>query len=97
MSKQEIKTEDTHQSLPAFGYLYYTKSNNQPNALLDMNREKETEFNYSTTPMLAIPQYTYDIYSISGEGTGGMFRPYRGEIGYVRDHAMKTKSSNTKC
>ena len=94
VSEQEIKPADTHQSLPAFGYLYYSLSNNQPNALLDMNREKETQFNYSSTPMLAIPQYTYDIYSISGEGTGGMFRPYRGEIGYVRDHAMKTKSSD---
>ena len=94
VSKQEIKPEDTHQSLPAYGYLYYTRANNKPNALLDMNREKETQFNINSSPMIAIPGYTYDIYSISGEGTGGMFRPYRGEIGYVRDHAIKTKSAN---
>ncbi len=94
VSKQEIKKEDTRQSLPAFGYLYFSSSNNQPNALLDMNREKETQFNYNSSPMIAIPQYTYDLYTISGEGTGGSFRPYRGEIGYVRDHEMTTKSSN---
>jgi len=94
VSKQEIKPEDTRQSLPAFGYLYYSASANQPNALQDLNREKETEFNYNSSPMIAIPQYTYDIYTISGEGTGGSFRPYRGEVGYVHDHAMTTKSSS---
>lgn len=94
VSMQEIKPEDTHQSLPAYGYLYYSLSNNTPGALLDVNREKETQFNASTSPLIAIPQYTYDLYSISGEGTGGMFRPYRGDVGYVGDHAMRTKSNS---
>jgi len=40
------------------------------------------------------PIYTYDTWSISGEGTGGMFRPYRSDIGYVYDHKMSTKSIN---
>lgn len=93
VSQQEIKSEDVRQSLPAYGYLYYSLANNKPDALLDVNREKETQFNAKTSPMIAIPQYTYDLYSISGEGTGGMFRPYRGEIGYVGDHAMRTKST----
>jgi hypothetical protein len=94
VSQQEIKPEDVCQSLPAFGYLYYSLANNQPNALLDVNREKESQFNANSSPMIAIPQYTYDSYCISGEGTGGSFRPYRGEIGYVKDHQMRTKSAN---
>lgn len=93
VSQQEIKPEDVHQSLPAYGYLYYSLANNKPDALLDVNREKETQFNAKTSPMIAIPQYTYDLYSISGEGTGGMFRPYRGDVGFVGDHAMRTKSN----
>src|SRR5207253_873203 len=36
----------------------------------------------------------YDLYSISGEGTGGMFRPYRSDVGYVFDHEVKTRSEN---
>src|SRR5205085_389156 len=35
-----------------------------------------------------------DVYSISGEGTGGMFRPYRGDVGYVSDYNMHTKSKS---
>jgi hypothetical protein len=93
VSQQEIKTEDQKQSIPAIGYLYYTEGNDQPNALLDVNREKETQFNIKSSPVIAIPQYTYDLYSISGEGTGGMFRPYRGDIGFARDASMRTKSA----
>lgn len=93
VSKQEIVWEDTLQSLPGYGYLYYTKANDRAEALLDFNREKESYFNYRSTPQLAIPQYNYDVYNISGEGTGGMFRPYRSEAGYIRDHHLQTKSN----
>jgi hypothetical protein len=93
VSNQGIEKEDTLQSLRGYGFLYYTNAKNDAKALLDMNREKEIYFNYASTPHIAIPQYTYDVYSISGEGTGGMFRPYRSEAGFVRDHHMQTKSN----
>jgi len=93
VSNQSIENEDTLQSLRGYGFLYYTNAKNDEKALLDMNREKEIYFNYASTPHIAIPQYTYDVYSISGEGTGGMFRPYRSEAGFVRDHHMQTKSN----
>ncbi|HTN05685.1 DNRLRE domain-containing protein, partial [Agriterribacter sp.] len=92
VSKQEIAWEDTLQSLPGYGYLYYSKANDHAEALLDFNREKESYFNYKSTPHIALPQYNYDVYNISGEGTGGMFRPYRSEAGYIRDHHLQTKS-----
>jgi hypothetical protein len=92
-STQYIAKEDQTYSVPAYGYLHYSKSRGVANALLDFNREKELPYRESpSTPHLAIPSYTYDIYSINGEGTGGMFRPYRGDIGYVRDHEMASKS-----
>lgn len=94
VNKQEIANEDTLQSLPAYGFLYYTKGKDSAQALLDLSREKEIYFNAKSTPHIAIPQYTYDVYGISGEGTGGMFRPYRGEAGYIRDHYMQTKSKS---
>lgn len=94
VNKQEIKQADKTQKLPAYGYLYFTDANNNQKALLDFNREKELQFNYQTTPHIAIPQYTYDIYSINGEGIGGTIRPYRGDVGFSRDHYLVTKSSN---
>jgi len=96
ISKQQIKPSDRTQQIPAVGYLYSTNSNDRPNVLQDFNREKELPFNDKTTPHLAIPQYTYDIYSISGEGIGGMFRPYRGDVGYVRDYNARTKSESDR-
>ena len=64
--------------------------------MLDFNREKELQFNYKNPLNIAIPQYTYDVYSVSGEGTGGTIRPYRGDVGYVRDHYMRTKSNDNQ-
>jgi len=94
VNKQKIDDKDRVQKLPAYGYLYFTNGNGNNNALLDFNREKELQFNYQSTPHIAIPQYTYDVYSISGEGIGGTIRPYRGDAGYIRDHHMRTRNGN---
>lgn len=95
VSRSFIKPEDSRQILPAYGYLYFSK-NKTARSLLDFNREKEVAFNPKSTPHIAIPQYTYDTYSISGEGISGSFRPYRGDVGFVHDHSVVTKSENSK-
>ncbi len=87
------KVVDKTMTLPAYGYLYYEKANNDQNVLLDFNREKDVAWS-ENAPNIAVPIYTYDTWSISGEGTGGMFRPYRSDIGYVFDPKMSTKSKN---
>lgn len=92
-SQQFIAKDDRTISLPAYGYMYYNKGNKDETALLDFNREKDIPFR-TQTPHAAIPVYTYDTYSISGEGIGGSFRPYRGDVGYIRDHVIKTKNGN---
>lgn len=92
-SQQYIQKKDTLLSLPAYGYMHYQKGNDDDAALLDFNREKDIPFR-SQTPHTAIPVYTYDSYSITGEGIGGSFRPYRGDVGYVRDHQLKTKNGS---
>jgi hypothetical protein len=92
-SQQYIKEDDRTMRLPAYGYMHYQKGNRDDAALLDFNREKDIPFR-TQTPHAAIPIYTYDTYSISGEGIGGSFRPYRGDVGYIRDHALKTKSGS---
>jgi hypothetical protein len=94
-SVQEVEEKDKRLSLPAYGYLYYDKAGNNRNVLLDFNREKDVPFS-DNSPHIAVPIYTYDTWSISGEGTGGSFRAYRGDIGFVFDHSMSTKSNSKK-
>lgn len=95
MSDQRILPEDQTQELEAFGYLNYEAAGSNRNALLDFNREKEVAYT-DKSPHIAVPIYTYDTYSISGEGTGGMFRPYRGDIGAVFDPAITSKSGSDR-
>jgi hypothetical protein len=92
-SRQEIPLEQREIAVPSYGYLHYQAAKGRPNVLLDINREKEVAYT-DRTPHIALPIYTYDTYSISGEGTGGMFRPYRNDIGYVYDHAVSTGSKS---
>lgn len=97
VSKQEIEKGDRRRSMRPYGYLNYQDAVGNAGALLDFNREKDMP--YREKPQvehIAIPSYTYDLFSMSGEGTGGMFRAYRGDIGYVHDHTMRTKDRSQR-
>lgn len=97
VTKQEIAEEDKHLALPAYGYLNYQLANGNDGALLDFNREKEIPYREKpAVPNIGIPSYTYDVFAVSGEGTGGVFRAYRGDIGYVHDHSIKTKDKSDR-
>jgi hypothetical protein len=97
MSTQFIDDEDTTFALPAYGYLNYQQANGNRNALLDFNLEKDIPYHEKPpVPHIAIPSYTYDAFSITGEGTGGMFRAYRGDMGFVHDHAMRTRDESDR-
>lgn len=56
----------------------------------DFNREKDAAISVNSTN-LPLTSYTYDIYSISGQGVSGTFRPYRSQIGYVADAFAQSK------
>ncbi|WEK37954.1 MAG: PA14 domain-containing protein [Candidatus Pseudobacter hemicellulosilyticus] len=95
VAKQTIQPEDRTIAKPAYGYLHYQDGTPNREALLDFNREKELAYREKPAmPHIAIPSYTYDAFSITGEGTGGMFRAYRGDIGFVYDHSMRTKDGS---
>lgn len=89
-SNQQIA--QTAVSKRAFGYIYsQNKSSND--VLLDFNREKDGAYS-PQNPILPVTNFTYDIYSISGQGVGGMFRPFRNDIGVVHDDFMYSGSSS---
>ncbi|HEX8331551.1 MAG TPA: PA14 domain-containing protein, partial [Segetibacter sp.] len=95
VSKQRIDAKDLTQVLPAYGYLHYQNGAKDGSSLLDFNREKEIPYREKPAiAHIAVPNYTYDLFSISGEGTGGMFRAYRGDIGFIHDHYIKTKDQS---
>ena len=91
--REYIADGDKTVSLPAFGYLNYQNMGNNWSALTDFNREKEIPYREKpAVPHIAVPAYTYDVFSISGEGTGGMFRAYRGDVGYIADHLNRSRT-----
>jgi hypothetical protein len=63
-------------------------------ALLDFNREKEISSISKNTLVLPVTNYTYDIYSIQGQGISGTFRPFRGQVGYLYDSKVTDLSAS---
>lgn len=83
-TQRRIRDEDVETIQPAYGMLYLKKSDEKNDALMDFNRLNDGVYTPGT-PAISVPVYTYDVYSITGEGTGGSFRAYRGDLGYMKD------------
>lgn len=90
-SEQRLKNDLTTITSPAYGYLYYDAGQAKTNSVLDFNREKDGVVS-KETPNLGIPSLTYDIYSVTGQGIGAMYRPIRNDIGIVRDPEVESES-----
>jgi len=78
---------------PMVGYLYYENAVGNPNAVTDFARFNDREVT-PNTPIISAPQYTYDIFTIQGEGTGGSVRPYRSDLGFVRDNSTGSSDND---
>lgn len=68
----------------AYGYFYMENAEADENGLMDFNRDNELTPN-KRLDLLPTTILTHDIYSVSGQGTGGVFRPYRSRVGVVGD------------
>ena len=92
-SRQKLVSNGETVVTPAYGYLASEKARyaSQGHSLMDFNREKDGGFTNGTTN-LPITNYTYDAYSISGQGVAGSYRPYRSEVGHVHDNRVVSKS-----
>ncbi|MES2680890.1 MAG: hypothetical protein V4635_13445 [Bacteroidota bacterium] len=78
---------------PAYGYLYAERGQYKDDALMDFNREKDGTFT-ENTPSLPLTNLTFDTYAVSGQGIGGSYRPFRGEVGHVFDASSYTTNDN---
>ena len=74
------------------GYGYFNLQNSNKNSLLDFSRDKDHTWNI-TMHYLPLSSLTYDIYDVSGQGTGGNFRPFRNDIGSVFDPILNKNIS----
>ncbi len=79
------KLKEKEISTAAYGYIYSEKANDNVNALLDYNREKDGAFSTHHNN-LPVTSFTHDVFSIAAQGLSGTFRPYRNDIGYVYDN-----------
>ncbi|PKP41293.1 MAG: hypothetical protein CVT95_12910, partial [Bacteroidetes bacterium HGW-Bacteroidetes-12] len=77
-------------SFDSYGLLY-AQNNNNKTTLGDFNREKDIPVN-KKNKSLPIPSAAYDVFSITGQGTGGAFRTYRSDIGVFTDPKIETTS-----
>lgn len=83
-------TYEENGSRPGVGYLNMNAASD--NSILDFSREKDGNFN-PTMHFLPQASMTYDVYSVSGQGTGGSFRPFRNDFGSVFDPVTKSTTS----
>lgn len=81
--KDEIKDEK------AYGYEFTGQASRED--VLDYNRENDRIINENIT-VLPTTNYTYDIYTVNGQGVSGMFRPHRSQIGQIYDEFVKDES-----
>lgn len=86
---------DGQYKAPAYGYLYANESTGNDYALQDYTREKEVTYS-PYNPYLPLANQSYDLHTVTGQGIGGMFRAYRGEIGIVGNRRTDSKSYSGK-
>jgi len=89
-NEQWLKDNKKRIQSSGFGYLNYQNSVDSRD-VLDFNREKDGMVT-KESPNLGIPSLTYDIYSVTGQGIGAMYRPLRNDFGIVRDPEVASVS-----
>lgn len=88
-SKQGVKKNERYKTEKGYGYEYSLNASDED--IMDFNREKDRTFsNYTVS--LPVVNYTYDLYTIQGQGIGGMFRPYKSQVDYVHDNKVEDES-----
>ena len=92
-TESRIPSDWQVQRKPLVGYMYSEKAVNNKNAVMDFNRLNDGEVT-PNTPVISAPEYTYDIFTINGEGTGGAIRAYRGDLGFMKDNETVSRDKS---
>lgn len=87
----KVKESEKKKIVKAYGYLNTDEA--KGNSIKDFNREKDGAFSVNTTN-LPLTNYTYDSYTIQGQGVSGSYRPYRNQVGFVNDAFVQDGSTS---
>jgi hypothetical protein len=97
-SEQAMNLANGKMQTPAYGYLNSQNVSRDElgrvTGMMDINRSWDMAYN-KNTPNLPITNYTFDIFSASGQGLGGSFRPFRNDLGYVADNVGRNSSTGS--
>jgi hypothetical protein len=88
------QVKDRTFSNPAYGFLYADRGKDKPNAMMDMQREKESMV-IPELPNIAVPIHTPDLFSFTSQAGSGQFRLYRGGTGILFDNEVKDVSNES--
>ncbi len=88
-----VDDADLIQRKSLVGYMYYEKAKANEEAVMDFTRLGDREVTPNSL-VISAPQYTYDVFSIQGEGTGGSIRAYRNDYGVVRDKLTQSRDKS---
>jgi hypothetical protein len=78
-------------NLAAYGYCNLQNATEQ--SMTDFSRDRDGRF-HKRMQYLPPATMSYDLLSVSGQGTGGSFRAFRNDIGAVFDPATESKTSD---
>lgn len=90
-NKIDENDDVTDKKVKAYGYVYSEQAS--VNDLKDFNREKEISLNKTVTN-LSPTSFTYDVYSVSGQGVAGSFRPFRNDLGILNDPLINSTNND---
>lgn len=90
-SEQALNIMNNTKQTPAYGYI---NSHNRIGdyGVMDINRSMDASYN-ENTPSLPVTSFTFDMYSVSGQGVSGVYRPFRTDFGSVSDNYAANISS----
>lgn len=92
-NSQKLKNKGKPVSYAAVGYLNLEEYDleHENGALSDFGREKDGMI-HRTSELLASPTFTYDAYTVLGQGIGNTYRPFRSDLGIGTNQFMKSKT-----
>lgn len=90
-SVQKLAENEKDKTEYAYGYEHTDEAKSTD--ILDLNREKDGSFSVNSTN-LPLVNYTYDMYSIQGQGIGGTFRPHRSGVGHLYDQQVSNTGAS---
>lgn len=91
-----IQNKNQNVGYSGVGYMYYQNSSDasydleNDKRIKDISRENDGLV-HKNSRRLAMPTLSYDIYSVTGQGIGNMFRPFRDEIATIVAPRVKSE------